>query len=315
MKVDRIIWGVLLLFVGGVLLLQNFDVINFYWTNTWRFWPVLFIMWGLKLLLNRKGKQTGSIAALAVLVLSLSVLFVQGQQKPDFKRAFIYFDDNDWDSEPTTKMMHFSQPFLADDSTKSTVLNISGGAVVYELKHSTDSLFEAHVEKGRGGFSLLKNTNDSTIVVDFKMKGRKHRGGHSWNFGPSAGIIDLRLNTYPVWDINLSTGAGSSEFDLSNFKVSKLKIEGGASSFEVKLGELYPLTKLNVETGAANVEIKIPLNSGCQIKTSTGMSSRDFSGFTKKNNGVYETSNFASAKNKIFIDLEGGLSNFEVDRY
>ena len=59
MKYERIIWGVLLLFVGGVLLLENLNVIEFYWRNVWGFWPIFLIIGGVNLLLNRNGSQTG----------------------------------------------------------------------------------------------------------------------------------------------------------------------------------------------------------------------------------------------------------------
>ena len=64
MKFERIIYGVLLLFVGAVLLLDNFNVIEFYWRNVWSFWPVFLIIAGVKLLLNRNESQLGSKVSL-----------------------------------------------------------------------------------------------------------------------------------------------------------------------------------------------------------------------------------------------------------
>jgi hypothetical protein len=54
MKLNRIMWGIVLLFVGGVLLLQNFNVIEFYWRNIWKFWPVFLIISGVNILFNRQ---------------------------------------------------------------------------------------------------------------------------------------------------------------------------------------------------------------------------------------------------------------------
>ena len=83
MKLDRVIWGVVLLFIGGVLLLNNFNVIEFYWSNVWKFWPIFLIILGVNILFNKNNSQTGNIISLAIVVITLSFLFVKGQEKPD----------------------------------------------------------------------------------------------------------------------------------------------------------------------------------------------------------------------------------------
>lgn len=110
-------------------------------------------------------------------------------------------------------------------------------------------------------------------------------------------------------------GVGEAIFDLSNYKVKKLVFEGGAATFEAKLGSQFPLTEVVVETGVANTEIKVPESSGCRIEVDSGLSSKDFIGFIEQSDGTYETSNYGTAANKINISLKGGLSSFEVTKY
>jgi hypothetical protein len=70
-----------------------------------------------------------------------------------------------------------------------------------------------------------------------------------------------------------------------------------------------------VKTGVADVKINIPEGSGCKIRTKTGLSAKDFTDFIKIDNGNYETANYKNSVKKVFINLDGGLSNFEVNRY
>ncbi|RZL49794.1 MAG: hypothetical protein EOP00_06375 [Pedobacter sp.] len=322
MKFDRIIWGVLLLFIGGVLLLDNFDIITFYWRNIWNFWPIFLIILGVNILFNRNNSQTGNIISLGILVIALSVLFVKGQEKPTNKfwwnngvkhQIDIDDDDEDYDGENNDKnysKLNFTEPYLAEYAAKKTVLNISGGGTSFELKGSTDSLFSADVKKRRGNFSLTKNTSDSVNTLTFKME-EKNR---NWSFG-SGNNVDVRLNTNPLYELNLKMGAGEIKFDLEKFKVRTLNFDGGAAELDVKIGALVPIADLNVKTGVADVKISIPEGSGCRIKTKTGLSSKDFTGFTKINEGLYETPNYQSSTNKVFINFEGGISSFEVSRY
>ncbi|WP_343531586.1 DUF5668 domain-containing protein [Pedobacter sp.] len=326
MKYERIIWGVILLFVGGVLLLENLNVIEFYWRNVWGFWPIFLIIGGVNMLLNRNGSQTGSIVSLAILIITLAFLFVRGQERPHGRtwlnlwkdkdvEANIDWDDNDT-SETNYEGMKFSEFFNPADSSKKTVLNLSGGGTSFKLDEATDSLFEASVNKKRGNFSLTKTTTDSTNTLTFKMNDkRRGRDRNNWSFNTGGNEVNVRLNTQPTWTMNLSMGAGEIDFDLTKYKVRAVNFDGGAADVKIKIGDLVPIADVHVKTGVANVEIKVPHGSGCRIKAHTGLASKDFKGFIKKDDGSYETPNYQTSKNKVFIFLDGGLSNFEVDTY
>lgn len=321
MKLDRLIWGIILLFIGGVLLLENFGIIDFYWRNVWGFWPIFLIIGGLNILFNRNNSQTGSIISIAVLVISLSFLFFKGQQEPqrgnwwgnNFKKDIdVNIDDDHNDDQDTAfNMLNLSEPFVDTDSAKKTVLNISGGGLSFNLDGETSSLINADVKKRHGNFSLRKLVTDSATVLTFSMDDRKSK----WKFGDNGNDVGFKLNKAAKWDILMKLGAGEANFDFTDYKVRTFRFDGGAAALDIKFGDLLPITDVVVKSGVANVEIKIPETSGCRIKTKTGLSAKDFEGFEKLSEGVYETSNYKTSTKKIFINLDGGLSNFEVSRY
>ncbi|WGQ12094.1 DUF5668 domain-containing protein [Pedobacter gandavensis] len=313
MKTDRIMWGIVLLFIGGVLLLENFHIIDFYWRSVIRFWPIFLIIAGVNILFSRNKSQVGGIVSIAVLVVTLSMLFVKGQQRPNDGRnwlgdelsAEINTDEND--NDKSYEELNFSEPYT-DSLGKKVVLNISGGGTSFELKGSTDSLLQARVQKKAGEFSLSKSTTDSSTTVTFKMKGK------GWTMNDGGNDVDFHLNKNPEWDLHMNMGAGEVDFDFTDYKVRNFNFDGGAAALDIKFGSLLPITDVNVKTGIADVKISVPTESGCRIKTKTGLSAKDFTGFTKMKDGTYETPNYASSTNKIFINLDGGLSNFEVKR-
>jgi len=48
---DPLVWGLILIAVGVVFLLQN--VLNIeVWDYAWKFWPLILILWGLQKLLD-----------------------------------------------------------------------------------------------------------------------------------------------------------------------------------------------------------------------------------------------------------------------
>ena len=320
MKLDRIIWGVLLLFIGGVILLDNFDIIEFYWRNVWSFWPVFLIILGVNILFNKNNSQTGNIISIGILVVTLSFLFFKGQQEPDHRgwwdKSVHINGKEEWEEDDEIAgevgSLNYTEPFLAGDEQKKAILNIKGGASTFELKGETDSLFSADINDNRRGmnYMLKKEVTDSVNTLTFKLNG-KSKGFH---FGKRGDKVNFHMNVLPIWDLNLTMGAGKMDFDLANYKVRTLNFDGGAADVDVKLGNLLPIVDVTMEVGMANITIEIPKDSGCRIKTKTGFSNRDFDGFTKLEDGTYETSNYKSSTNKIFINLDGGFSNFEVKR-
>ena len=113
----------------------------------------------------------------------------------------------------------------------------------------------------------------------------------------------------------LDVGATDMNCDLTKYKTKNVSVNTGAADIEIILGELYEDTNLNVNAGASNVEISVPMTSGCEIVSQTGLSNRDFYGFNNIGSGKFRTDNFENAEKKIRIKISGGVSNFEVRRY
>ncbi len=72
------IWGIFLLFLGIVFLLQTLDVLNWgLWRTLWRFWSVLIIIIGLVILLRRYNAWLVSLLVLAILGACLGIAIWQ----------------------------------------------------------------------------------------------------------------------------------------------------------------------------------------------------------------------------------------------
>ncbi len=313
MKTGKIVWGMIYIFIGSIFLLDNFNVIDFYWVSLWRFWPVIFIMIGTNMLLSRFGNQKAVPALVAAItLLALALIGYQGS-RPNNDREWIRYrlfgnDDSGNDSTRTIPS-YFIEPY---GGAKTAELRIQGGATSFKLQDTTSSLFEADVKRQFAKYTLTKSISDSVEVLNFRMRSDEQ----GWNLDEMENNeTNIRLNLTPVWDIHIEMGAGEAIFDLTSYKVRSLKFEGGAASFEAKIGSLQPLTNVTVETGVANVEIDVPSESGCRIVVDSGLSSKDFNGFVKQSDGTYQTSNYSTAAKKITIILKGGLSSFEVRKY
>ena len=270
MKTERIVWGLILIFTGSIFLLENFNQIDFYWSSVWRFWPVIFILIGANMLLSRFGNKSAAPYIIGLItIITLGLIAYQGT-RPDNGISWLNFkndineDPDEWNNSTT-----FTETY---DGSENAQLNIQGGATSFRLTDTTSNLFEASIMRQIGRFTLNKSVIDSIEVLNFKMRG----GKQSWNLDKMENNETLiQMNNRPVWDIKIEMGVGEAIFDLSNYKVKKLVFEGGAATFEAKLGSQFPLTEVVVETGVANTEIKVPESSGCRIEVDSGLSSKD----------------------------------------
>ena len=337
MKNDKLIPGLILVLIGLVILLDNFGYIDFHWSNLWHLWPMFLIIAGVNLVFAHNKTPLATILKVGVVIVGFALLLFG--RFGDRMGLPIYYsfhndnhdrdnndkddddDDDDDDTTATTKgdivqvesNNGYNTPYTTD--AKIAQLNISGGGTEYLLSDTTNQLFKADTKEHFGKYEFSHRNEGSTYILDFKMKDKK--GGHfNWSSGDDkSNSATFKLNPNPIWDISVETGATSLDFDLTKFKIRTLKLSGGAASFDVKLGQPQVNTNVEVSTGMASVNINIPQNAACRIKTDSGLSSTDFDGFTKKDDDTYETPGYETAANKINININGGISDFNVHRY
>jgi hypothetical protein len=328
MRNDRLIPGMVLVIIGVLFLLNNFNVIDFDWFTFIHLWPIVLIIAGVNLVFAHNRTPLATAIKILVLLAGMGVLIWGGVTH----RGYHHFDNNftfddgdkdddfslgDKDSSSVSKdgvtgnFVEFYKPAI-----QTVKLNISGGATAYSIADTTGNLFEA-ITKGRGNNHNLKTTIEgNNEVLTFDMGSRKHHG-FNFNFGKrhNNNSADIKLNTRPVWDIDVEGGMAAFNFDLSKYKVKKLSFQGGMASCDVKLGEPVGITEVGFQGGMASFKLKIPKNAACRITTGTALSSKNFEGFTKTADSNYETPGYSQAANKINVDIQGGMSDFKVSRY
>ena len=337
MRNDKLMPGLILVLIGALFLLNNFGFIDFHWGNIFHLWPIFLVIGGVNLVFAHNRSAWATIIKISVVVAAFALLaFGNFSNRYTWWPRYHYNfhdnnnsnndsdDDNDDDDNDDNGgagakkgeivKIEGNSAFNAAyvPAAKVARLNISGGGTTYILNDTTNQLFKANTKEFYGKYEFDHKMEDSVYVLNFNMKNLK---GH-FNLGDErSNWAEFKLNVNPEWEMNIETGATKLDFDLSKFKIRSLKLSGGAASFNVKLGQPLAATNLNVETGASEVTISIPQNAACRIETDSALSSTNFDGFDKREDGHYETPGFDNAKNKIYINMSGGVSDFKVRRY
>ena len=305
MKFRNIFWGIILIFLGVLFILSNLNLIHFDWFYLWRLWPVILILWGVSIL-----PAHNLIKMFLTLVVLAGTVYFMVDNTVAWEKGNSWNIErwDEWDeAENLPVNQNFSIPY--DDSVSSATLELDLAAGSFYIDDSTDNLidFEKRGDKVKYSYNIKRMDDNAVIKIEREKSqivvGKKN---HS---------VSLNLNAEPVWDLNLDVGAAALEFDLSDFRVRNLDLEGGAASLEIRLGERYQEIYVNIDAGASSIVLAVPESSGCDLKINTVLSGKTIQGFEKTEKGHYRTENFDEAENKIFIEVDAAVSSYEITRY
>lgn len=299
MSYKKIFWGVILITIGALFILKNMGVIYFSWSAIWRLWPVLLILWGIAIIPLKNWLRL--ILSIIVIVLAFTFTSNRSTFKHEF-RMHKFYNDTEWEDQ------QINLPY--DSAITEAALHLDAAAGNFTIKNTSDNLVEFSKKGTIGNYSLTSEDDDNSKIVKIKLENTIVKLGRK-----SSDRVNIKLNNDPLWDIDLDVGAASFNLDLTEFKVRNLDIDGGAASVRIKLGDRFNLTNLTVDAGASSIRIDVPESSGCQVKTSTVLSSKSFQGFSKIKDHTYQTDDFDSSENKIYIELDAAVSSLNIFRY
>jgi hypothetical protein len=309
MKTKHIFWGLLFVSIGILILLKNLGLLYVDLANIWKFWPLVIILWGISYF-TKNYVVKGFIAGIAAIILAVT-LFAFFNSSYNFICNAVNVRDEDFDFtiNGNTDTSNYDESFKSD--IKNAEFNLNAGAGTFIINDSTDELMHAVTQGKINNYDISRHDSDDKSTITMQMKKRKMVFNDEHNRNKTL----IKLNTSPVWDLNFDVGAAAIDFDFTPFKTNDIEIKMGAASLKAKLGNKNPVTKLHLKAGVSSVDILVPESSGCEINCKTALSSKEFDDFIKVNSNLYKTDNFDTAKKKIYLDIDTGISSIHVSRY
>ncbi|MFA3781442.1 LiaI-LiaF-like domain-containing protein [Melioribacteraceae bacterium 4301-Me] len=299
MKSSQLFWGFFFLTIGGLFFLTRLDIIKDNLSFVWDIWPLLFILWGLQII-TKNSMARPIVSGLFGIFIGLMLFGL-------VYNFFISINiDNENNSFATEK---YSEEY--DSAIKNAALELNTGAGVIILGGTTNKLIDGYSKGSFAEYNETYSKEDSSAEI--KMNLRKSR----FNFFRKhfKNYLRLNLNPNPTWDVKLNLGASKADLDLSEYKISNVEINTGASNIRLKLGSKQDRADIDVEMGAATLRIEIPKEVGCKITGEMVLSSKNIEGLLKKSDDHYETSDYETNNRKIDINTKGGISSIIVEQY
>ena len=257
-------WGVVLVVLGGLFLLQSLGLLS---TNIWNvLWPAILILFGLWILIG----------------------------------AFY---------RPQTRTEQASVPLAGAQRAKVRVHH-GAGRLIVNSNASADKIVDGTFA---GGLDFRKQLAGDTLDVDLRVPTDtipSFWGPWNWN----RGMLDwtFGMSSAPTLQLEFETGASETRLDLSVLHVADLWLKTGASSTEVMLPSNAGSTRVRIEAGAASVSLRVPDGVAARIRA-TGLVNVevDTRRFPRAGD-AYESSDYATAANKVDIDAQMGAGSIKV---
>jgi len=282
------VFGILLLFLGIVFLLQNFNVLPWaLWETLWRFWPVLIIIIGLSVLLKRWNPWLVSMLVLALLCACLGLAIWQyGPSLP---------------AEEAT--ISYSEPLGNLERAKIQLDFTPGSLTVGSLPSSSQNFIEVD-SKARNG--------DRSVKADFHRLGNEGRLHLSTTDEADTGW-DIRLTRNIPLLMDVKSAVSSMELDLSQLEVTELRMDIDVGNYMIKMPFSAGTTSVYIKADVANVEVTIPDGVAVKLKADVdlGLFKVDKDRFPGEGD-YYVSRDFDNAENRIELELDCDIGRVQV---
>ncbi len=292
-----LVWPVILIGAGIVFLLNNMGVLSWgVWETLFRLWPVLLIAIGLDILIGRRSVW-GSlfVAALLLAVLAGAI----GFGVPQWNRAST--------GALTTETV--SQPLNGAKRAEVTIGFGAGGLNIKALDESA-GLIEGKVMLSPTEH-LTRQASSSGDTLKFELRSRGISTvwpGQTWDGDK---VWDLGLNRDVPIRLEINTGVGRSNLDLSNLNVTELDLQGGVGQVNLNLPQRGRLDA-KIQGGVGEVIVTVPKGVATRIRTEGGLGDISVRGAYDRSGNTYTSPGFSSAENRVDLRIQGGIGRVIV---
>lgn len=277
------LWGVFLIFLGVVFLLQALNILPWgLWRTLLRYWPVLVIIIGLSILLRHRSPWL--IALIFVIMLAASVGIAIWQ----------------YGAPTPPASLTYTQPVGNLESAQVNLDFNAGNLMLAALPANSPSLVEAD---GSGLSGQLTNQGKEGLLSLSKQVAEPRPGEMKW---------DIKLTRNLPLKIDARLAASNVDLDLSELKTTELKLNIDAGNCKVRTPSSESITA-SIKNAVSNVEITIPAGVSARIKAKTSMSALDIDeGRFPRRGDYYISPNYDTAQNRIDLEIDSSLGRVEL---
>ena len=345
---NGLFWGIFLLTFGVLFMARRAGWLDVDWHSLVNLWPVLLILAGVNIILERRGSAAAFVTTIMLAVAVPTTLF--GFFTHDRDRYGMRWstdddddnkdsdgddsDDNDSENDDDNSDENTDEAYRSErqrrvtdnvqantfsesmtDETREAVLKLAGGAGRFTISDPTTELIKADTKQNIGSYSMSVDRDATTHIPTIELKPTEEHQNIDLSDGKFENRVDVHLNAKPIWNMDIALGAGQGDLDVSAYAVRSLKLAVGAADLDLKLGSKASVSDVKLDVGAASVTVRVPKEVGCRIKKDGAFNLDQLDDFTDVGGGEFVSPGYDTAVKKMTIRFDGGISRFKVVRY
>jgi hypothetical protein len=291
-----LIGPLILITVGVLFLLANLGMLPLsFWQIAARFWPLILILIGLEIIFGRRSTLG------ALLVVALWIAVIAGI-------IWMAYSGGGLLGPSATASEQLTQPL---GEIKSAIVDLNVGvstAFITPLASDATDLMQGtfrHTE----GTRIIKTYN---VVGDEGRLALREEGINPVPFVGADSRWDIALSPRVPVALRINAGVGNVNLDLAALNVPSLSINAGVSALRVTTPRTGA-TSLNLDGGVGSASITIPDGVAARIRIRGGLGAvRVNESRFPKIGEIYQSADYASASNKIDIDIDGGVGSVNI---
>jgi predicted membrane protein len=323
-KQKDITGAIFLVSIGILFLLNTTNIVPWsIWLQIFRFWPILLILAGIKIMLpdSRVGQIVYPIiyTIMIIFIGATSYFFTKNQSVPFLPESITNCIFNRCDSVDSSNLMESEEYVNFADYTGITdrVLSINIAASTLNLLDKDADYFlysQAQNYTERNKPTLVTADNEGTLRTTFDNT--KIHNWNWWNFKSPEYTLTLGQNTVPT-TVLIQLGAGEGIVNLENATLKALDTTVGAGSLDITLRINSIPETINLEVGAGEISLTLPENVGILVSYNLGVGSiklddTSIDGVGKETN--YKSANYDTATKKVLVTASVGVGELTIDR-
>lgn len=305
-------WPIVIIGAGVALLLSNLGYLPWSsWNILWRLWPLLLIALGIDLLIGRRSIFGAIVSAvlIAALVGGAIALAFYAPRIPQLAELA---------QSPEWNTAHVEQSL---EGVKRASVTIDTGSVPCTVGKLSDSpnLIEGDI------------TYRGTLVFDAPVRGGRadvkldsYFTGPWWGWPPDFGTApdaawDVKLSPKVPLDLNLDTGSGRCDFDLSGLQINNLVVDSGSGAINLTLPADSSFEG-TIDAGSGRVAITLPAGVGARVALDSGSGAFrpderfEMVGGERTDDSVWETENYDTAEVTIQLKIDQGSGALVIEK-
>lgn len=297
-SIGSLFWGLLLIVLGALFLLHNFDVVDVDLARLWSLWPLLIIVAGASLLPLRGWASAVIGGVLVIAALALVALTALGAFSPNRVH----------NGEPPQAVD--IQPPEAESERIELAIKAGAGEVIIKADDPAVEAVRASLTSDVASLSHTAVTIGSVQKIDIQTEGTTR-----WWTGSYENRLNVDVTQNVPVRLTIDGGAMSLTADLSQAQLEQLRLKTGAADSEVIFGTKFADVKVELDMGASNATFRIPEGTGVRYSVEAGLSGSDLTGLKKIDDNTYESDNYTDAAQRITFTGKMGMANISLEYY